>query len=87
LRCRHSKLGDHGLASSWRNISSAAAPASRRSRRAGFESGYIKQAGTIEELAKLIKVDRAALKATVDRWNSFVVKGVDEDFHRGEPRL
>ncbi len=49
-----------------------------------LESGYIKQAGTIEELAKLIKVDRAALKATVDRWNSFVVKGVDEDFHRGE---
>jgi 3-oxosteroid 1-dehydrogenase len=49
-----------------------------------IESGYLKQAGTIEELATLIKVDPAALKATVDRWNSFVVKGVDEDFHRGE---
>jgi 3-oxosteroid 1-dehydrogenase len=48
------------------------------------ESGYLKQADTIEGLAKLIKVDPAALKATVDRWNSFVDKGVDEDFHRGE---
>jgi 3-oxosteroid 1-dehydrogenase len=48
------------------------------------ESGYLKQADTIEELAKLINVDPAALKATVDRWNNFVVKGADEDFHRGE---
>jgi len=49
-----------------------------------IESGYLKQADTIEGLAKLIKVDPAALQATVDRWNSFVDKGVDEDFHRGE---
>jgi 3-oxosteroid 1-dehydrogenase len=32
----------------------------------------------------LIKVDPAALKGTVDRWNSFVTQGVDKDFHRGE---
>jgi 3-oxosteroid 1-dehydrogenase len=49
-----------------------------------IESGYLKQANTIEELAKLIKVDPAALKATVDRWNGFVDQGVDQDFHRGE---
>src|SRR6266702_2238799 len=49
-----------------------------------IESGYLKRADTIEELAKLIKVDPAALKGTVDRWNSLVDKGVDEDFHRGE---
>jgi len=49
-----------------------------------IENGYLKQASTIEELAKLIKVDPTALKATVDRWNAFVDKGVDEDFHRGE---
>lgn len=52
---------------------------------AGFvESGYLKQADTIEELAKLLKIDPATLKATVERWNGFVDKGVDEDFHRGE---
>jgi 3-oxosteroid 1-dehydrogenase len=52
--------------------------------RSWIESGYLKRADTIEELAKLIKVDPAVLRATVDRWNSFVDKGVDEDFHRGE---
>jgi 3-oxosteroid 1-dehydrogenase len=49
-----------------------------------IESGYLKQANTIEELAKLLKVDPPALQATVDRWNSFVDQGVDADFHRGE---
>ncbi|MEJ5975688.1 FAD-binding protein [Novosphingobium sp. PS1R-30] len=47
-------------------------------------TGYLKEAATIEELAKLIDVDPATLRATVDRWNGFVDKGVDEDFHRGE---
>jgi 3-oxosteroid 1-dehydrogenase len=49
-----------------------------------IENGYLKQADTIEALAKLIKVDPAALRATVDRWNRFVDKGMDEEFHRGE---
>jgi 3-oxosteroid 1-dehydrogenase len=48
------------------------------------ETGYLKEADTIEGLAEKINVDSATLKATVDRWNSFVDKGVDEDFHRGE---
>jgi 3-oxosteroid 1-dehydrogenase len=48
------------------------------------EAGYLKQADTIEELAKLIDVDPATLKTTVDRWNAMVDKGVDEDFHRGD---
>lgn len=48
------------------------------------ESGYLKQADTVEELAKLINVDPATLKSTVDRWNNFVDKGVDEDFQRGD---
>ncbi|MCI4592018.1 FAD-dependent oxidoreductase [Sphingobium sp. BYY-5] len=46
--------------------------------------GYLKQANGIEELAALIDVDPATLRSTVDRWNGFVDKGVDEDFHRGE---
>lgn len=48
------------------------------------EQNYLKQADSLEELAVLINVPPAALKATVDRWNGFVDKGVDEDFHRGE---
>lgn len=48
------------------------------------ESGYLKKADTIEELAALIAIDPATLRATVDRWNSFVDKGIDEDFKRGE---
>ncbi len=48
------------------------------------ESGYLKQADTVEALAGLINVDPTTLKATVDRWNGFVDKGVDEDFHRGD---
>lgn len=49
-----------------------------------IESGYLHKTDTIEELAKSIKVDPAALRATVDRWNGFVRAGRDEDFHRGE---
>jgi hypothetical protein len=48
-----------------------------------LESGYLKQADTIEGLAGRIGVDPAVLRATVDRWNGFVDKGVDEDFGRG----
>jgi 3-oxosteroid 1-dehydrogenase len=48
------------------------------------ESGWLKQADTIEDLAKLLSIDPATLRATVDRWNGMVDKGVDEDFHRGE---
>ena len=48
------------------------------------EQGYLHTSETIEGLTKSIKVDPATLTATVARWNSFVAKGVDEDFHRGE---
>jgi 3-oxosteroid 1-dehydrogenase len=48
------------------------------------DEGYLKEADTIEGLAEKIGVAPATLKATVDRWNSMVDKGVDEDFHRGE---
>jgi len=48
------------------------------------EEGYLKEADTIEGLAEKIGVAPATLKATVDRWNAMVDKGVDEDFHRGE---
>ena len=48
------------------------------------EAGYLKRADSIEALAGQIGIDPAALRATVDRFNGFVDKGVDEDFHRGE---
>lgn len=45
--------------------------------------GYLKVGATIEELAAKINVDPATLRATIERWNGFVDKGVDEDFGRG----
>ena len=48
------------------------------------ESGYLKQGATIEELATQLNIAPAALRATVNRFNGFCEKGVDEDFHRGE---
>lgn len=49
-----------------------------------FEKGFLKKADTVEDLAALIRVDRASLRATVERFNGFVARGRDEDFHRGE---
>lgn len=48
-----------------------------------FESGFLKKADTLEELARLIDVAPATLRATVDRFNGFAAKGRDEDFNRG----
>jgi 3-oxosteroid 1-dehydrogenase len=44
----------------------------------------LRVAGSIEALARLIDVDAKALVETVRRFNGFVEKGQDEDFHRGE---
>ncbi len=49
-----------------------------------FESGFLKKADSIEELAALIKIDPAALVATVERFNGFVAKNHDDDFNRGD---
>lgn len=49
-----------------------------------IEQGHIRKADSLEALAKHINVDPAALKATVERFNGFVAKNRDEDFHRGE---
>lgn len=54
-----------------------------RSFKKWLKAGHLKQADTIEALAKQIDIPPAALVATIERWNSFVDKGVDEDFHRG----
>lgn len=51
---------------------------------AWVESGFMKKADTLESLAEQLDMDPATLSATVSRFNGFVDKGVDEDFHRGE---
>ena len=48
-----------------------------------YDSGYLKIADTIEELAHHLKIEPVTLKATVDRFNAFVAQNRDEDFHRG----
>lgn len=49
-----------------------------------YESGAVVRRDTLDELAQAIDVPAAALSATVDRFNGFARRGVDEDFHRGE---
>ena len=48
-----------------------------------LDNGYMKKADTLEEIARLCGVDPAGLGKTVDRFNAFSAKGVDEDFQRG----
>ncbi len=41
-------------------------------------------ANTLEELAQKVGIDANNLKSTVERFNGFVAKDIDEDFGRGE---
>ena len=45
---------------------------------------WIPQAPTLKELAGHLAIDPSKLCATVERFNQSVVKGIDEEFHRGE---
>ena len=42
------------------------------------------KANSIQELARKIEIDPAALQRSVERMNGFAERGVDEEFHRGE---
>jgi 3-oxosteroid 1-dehydrogenase len=48
------------------------------------DTGYLRKAGSIRELAVKLGIDPDVLAATVERFNGFVDIGRDEDFHRGE---
>lgn len=49
-----------------------------------FDSGYMKQAGTIGELAEQCRIPADSLRTEVERFNGFAHAGRDEDFRRGE---
>lgn len=48
-----------------------------------LESGYMKKADTIEELARLCDIDGDGLKAEIARFNGFCTTGEDLDYKRG----
>lgn len=47
------------------------------------EHGIVVTAPTLEELAAKMKIDPAALRVTVERFNGFALSGLDADFGRG----
>ncbi len=49
-----------------------------------YKHGAVHKAATLDELARAIDVPATGLHATVERFNTFATKGVDEDFRRGE---
>jgi 3-oxosteroid 1-dehydrogenase len=50
----------------------------------GPSSSGVVSADTLDELAASCGIDASGLRATVDRFNRFARRGVDEDFRRGE---
>ncbi|BEL03327.1 FAD-binding protein [Actinoplanes sichuanensis] len=46
-------------------------------------AGIVRSAATIEELAGVLDIEPGRLRATVERFNGFARRGVDEDFGRG----
>jgi 3-oxosteroid 1-dehydrogenase len=49
-----------------------------------YDEGYLRKADTIEEMARKLNIEPATLKRTVERFNEFVARNRDEEFHRGE---
>jgi 3-oxosteroid 1-dehydrogenase len=49
-----------------------------------LESGMLKQAWTLDDLAHMCGVDSSGLSGTVERFNGNVARGIDPDYGRGE---
>jgi 3-oxosteroid 1-dehydrogenase len=45
---------------------------------------WVSRAQTLEELATLLRIETAGLTGTVERFNAFARKGIDDDFARGK---
>jgi 3-oxosteroid 1-dehydrogenase len=54
-----------------------------RAPRSWFDSGYMRRADTLTELARQCGISPEGLAATVSRFNQFARDGVDEDHRRG----
>ncbi|MGV8083533.1 MAG: FAD-binding protein [Coriobacteriia bacterium] len=48
-----------------------------------LDAGVFMKADTVADLAKLLKLNEATLKETIDTYNGYCAEGVDEDFGRG----
>jgi 3-oxosteroid 1-dehydrogenase len=55
--------------------------------RSWLDSGYMKKADTLEDLAAVCGIDAAGLRNEAARFNRFCETGVDEDFGRGSRRF
>ena len=49
-----------------------------------LESGMLKQAWTLDDLAHMCDIDPAGLSETVERFNGNAARGIDPDYGRGE---
>ncbi len=49
-----------------------------------LESGMLKQAWTLKDLANMCGIDSSGLSETVERFNEHAARGVDPDYGRGE---
>jgi 3-oxosteroid 1-dehydrogenase len=58
-------------------------PGTRKPKR-WYQEGYLRRASSIAELAHMLHIDPVRLEHTVKRFNGFVAKGRDDDFHRGK---
>jgi 3-oxosteroid 1-dehydrogenase len=62
----------------------AASPPGSTKPQSWYESGFLKKANSLDELAKLCKMDPSKLVASITRFNELVHKGKDVDLQRGE---
>ena len=84
---RQRALGSHGwmiLESRHRDTYAFGMTPPRLTPQAWFDSGYMRKASTLDDLAAQCGLDPTIFAASIARYNAMVAKGVDADFHRGE---